>query len=245
MPQNIYDDPGFFDGYSRLDRFDDGWSGAFEHADFMALLPPIAGSRVLDLGCGAGQLSYHLALAGASEVIGIDLSERMLELATTKRAHPRVTYRRQAMEDVTFPPDRFDLIVSSLAIHYVEDYAGFMRRVADWLRPGGVLVYSAEHPIYTAGYATGGWAVDADGRKLHWTLDDYGVEGLREARWFVEGVQKYHRPMSTLLNGLLDAGLSIERVLEPTPTDEAVRTRPTFAEELRRPTFLLVRARKP
>ena len=127
------------------------------------LLPDADGRRVLDLGCGAGQLAHHLATAGAAEVVGVDVSERMLALARAGWAHPRVTYRREAIEEVAFPPARFDLVVSSLAFHYVDDYAGLIRRIAGWLAPGGVLVYSTEHPIFTARLPDGGWVLDERG----------------------------------------------------------------------------------
>jgi SAM-dependent methyltransferase len=241
-PQNIYDDPEFFAGYSRLERFGAGWTQAAEHAHFMRLLPALEGKRVLDLGCGMGQLAAHLAEAGAAEVIGVDISERMLALAAAAHAHPRVTYLRDAIERVTFPADRFDLVVSSLAFHYVEDYGGLVRRIAEWLAPGGVLVYSTEHPIYTAIDPATGWALDSDGKRMHWALDRYADEGWRDQHWFVEGVRKYHRTVATLLNGLVDAGLAVERVLEPVPDEETLHRRPDFVDEYRRPTFLLVRA---
>jgi 2-polyprenyl-3-methyl-5-hydroxy-6-metoxy-1,4-benzoquinol methylase len=57
-----------------------------------------------------------------------------------------VTYCRKAVENITFPAARFDLVVSSLVLHYVDDYSRMLSRVADWLAPGGVLVYSTEHP---------------------------------------------------------------------------------------------------
>src|SRR5262245_34264757 len=98
-PQNIYDDPGFFAGYSSLERFGDGWERAAEHDDLLALLPDVKGRRALDLGCGAGQLTQYLATREAAEVIGVDVSERMLELARTQWAHPRVRYQRMAIED--------------------------------------------------------------------------------------------------------------------------------------------------
>src|SRR6266704_4816361 len=101
-PQNIYDDPGFFAGYSTLERFGAGWERALEHADLLALLPDVDGRRVLDLGCGAGQLARHLATSGAAEVVGVDLSERMLALARAEFAHPHVTYSRATLEDVEF-----------------------------------------------------------------------------------------------------------------------------------------------
>jgi 2-polyprenyl-3-methyl-5-hydroxy-6-metoxy-1,4-benzoquinol methylase len=182
-------------------------------------------------------------------VIGVDVSERMLDVARTQWAHPRVTHRREAMERVSFPAERFDLVVSSLAFHYVADYAGLVRRIAGWLVPGGVLVFSTEHPIYTAraaanGSLVEGWVVDEKGRRIAWALDHYAEEGVREHRWFVEGVRRYHRTMAALLNGLIDAGLRVERVMEPVPNEAWLRERPDAVDERRRPMFLLVRARK-
>ena len=243
-PQNVYDDPAFLAGYSRLERFGAGWTKAVELPVFLGLLPDVRGRRVADLGCGAGQLAHHLAESGASEVVGVDVSERMLSLARSEWAHPRATYLRESIEAVAFPPGRFDLVVSSLAFHYVEDYRGLVGRVARWLVPSGVLVFSTEHPIYTAGASGAGWVRDDAGRPTGWAVDHYADEGLREERWFVEGVRKYHRTLASLLNGLLDAGLVIERVEEPVPSAADVQRRPDYAAERHRPMFVLVRARK-
>ena len=244
-PQNIYDDPGFFAGYSTLERFGAGWERASERADLLALIGDVEGRRVLDLGCGAGQLARHLAEAGAVDVIGVDVSERMLAMARTDWAHPRVTYVRDALETVAFPPARFDLVVSSLALHYVDDYAGLIARIATWLSAGGGLVYSTEHPLYTARLPGDGWVVDDTGRRTGWRIDRYADEGAREEGWFVSGVRKVHRTMATLVNGLLDAGLVVERVLEPMPSEQWLREHPASQDERRRPMFLLVRARRP
>lgn len=244
-PQNIYDDAGFFAGYSTLERFGAGWVRAMEHADLLALLPVAAGRRVLDLGCGAGQLAHHLATTGAAEVVGVDVSERMLALARTKWAHPRVTYHHGAVEEVEFPAARFDLVVSSLVLHYVDDYSRLVRRISGWLAAGGVLVYSTEHPIYTARLPGDGWVLDDAGRRTRWALDRYADEGAREETWFVPGVRKVHRMLATLVNGLVDAGLVVERVIEPIPSEQWLHDHPLARDERRRPVFLLVRARKP
>ncbi len=200
---------------------------------------------MLDLGCGAGQLARHLATTGAADVVGVDVSERMLALARAEWAHPRVTYRRAAIEDLAFPPERFDLVVSSLVLHYVEDYAGLLRRIAGWLAPGGVLVYSTEHPIYTARLPGDGWVLDDAGRRTRWALDRYAEEGPREESWFVPGVRKVHRTLATLIDGVLDSGLTVERVVEPVPSQQWLEDHPQMSDERYRPMFLLVRARKP
>ena len=245
QPQNIYDDPAFFAGYSTLERFGVGWERASELGDLLALLPPVEGRRLLDLGCGAGQLAHHLATRGAAEVVGVDVSEKMLALARERWAHPRVTHRREALETLSFPPGRFEVVVSSLALHYVEDYRGLAARIAGWLAPGGVLVYSTEHPLYTARLPGEGWLRDEGGRRAWWAIDRYADEGLREESWFVPGVQKFHRTLATLINGLLDAGLVIDRVVEPVPSAQWLATHPAALDERRRPMFLLVRASRP
>jgi SAM-dependent methyltransferase len=241
-PQNIYDDAAFFAGYATLDRFGPGWRSAMELGDLLGLLPPIEGARVLDLGCGAGQLAGYLAEQGAASVLGVDVSERMLAQATP---HPRLRLERAAIEDLDFEPASFDLVVSSLAFHYVADYAGLVGRIAGWLAPGGVLVFSTEHPIYTARLPDLGWITDAAGQRSGWAIDYYGDEGPRQEHWFVEGVRKQHRMLSTLVNGIIDAGLRLDRLVEPRPSAERLRVRPDDADERRRPMFVLIRASRP
>jgi SAM-dependent methyltransferase len=189
----------------------------------------------------AGQLARHLATSGAA----VDLSERMLALARAEFAHPRVTYQRAAVEEVAFPSARFDLVVSSLVFHYVDDYPGLIRRIAGWLASGGVLVFSTEHPIFTARLPDDGWVLDDAGRRTRWGLDRYADEGAREETWFVPGVRKIHRTLATLINGLLDAGLVVERVVEPMPSEQWLHDHPLARDERRRPVFFLARARKP
>jgi 2-polyprenyl-3-methyl-5-hydroxy-6-metoxy-1,4-benzoquinol methylase len=215
-----------------------------EHGPFTEMIGGVRGKRVLDIGCGGGQLASYLAEAGAAQVTATDASERMLQVAREQRSHPRVTYELVSMEDADYPADAFELVVSSLAFHYVADYAGLLERVARWLTDDGLLVFSTEHPIYAARSTDEGWVTDAEGRSVGWAVDDYAVEGLRERHWYIGGVHRYHRMLSTILNGLIGAGFVIERVEESWPTEAWLREHPDHAEELRRPMFLLVKARR-
>lgn len=81
MKENRYDDAVFFEKYSQVNRSRQGLSGAGEWGAFKKLLPDFAGKRVLDLGCGYGWHCMYAAEQGASSVVGIDLSERMLSVA--------------------------------------------------------------------------------------------------------------------------------------------------------------------
>jgi SAM-dependent methyltransferase len=150
MTQNIYDDETFFAGYSQLPRSVHGLDGAPEWPVLRGLLPTLEGKRVLDLGCGFGWFCRFAASEGAAGVLGVDVSEKMLERARRETGDPRLAYERADLEAYAPPADAFDLAYSSLAFHYVEDLAGLLARVHAALKPGGSLVCSVEHPIMTA-----------------------------------------------------------------------------------------------
>jgi 2-polyprenyl-3-methyl-5-hydroxy-6-metoxy-1,4-benzoquinol methylase len=244
MRQNIYDNPQFFEGYRRLRASPGTLNDVLEQPAIRATLPNLAGRHVLDLGCGMGQLALYCVQQGAASVVGTDISENMIAVARQTATHPQIEYRVAPIEDLEFPPARFDLVLSSLALHYVADYAGVVRNVARWLRPGGHFIYTVHHPILSASRAVDPWIRDQDGQLLHWAIDDYGDESRRELEWMVSGVIVYHRTLATLLNTLIDHGLQIERVLEPEALPEAAAANPQLLNERRRPPFLLVRSRR-
>jgi SAM-dependent methyltransferase len=150
MAQNIYDDPGFFAGYSRLRRSTEGLDGAPEWPAKRALLPDLRGLEVVDLGCGFGWFCRWARGQGAARVLGLDLSERMLARAKASTADAAITYQRADLERFGLPGAAFDVAYSSLVLHYVEDAARFFAEVRRALVPGGRFVFSTEHPIYTA-----------------------------------------------------------------------------------------------
>lgn len=240
--QNIYDDPDFFAGYAGLPRARLGLAAVFEWPAFQRLLPAsLHGKRVLDLGCGFGFFAREARARGAREVVAVDVSERMLDEARRLTSDAAIVYRRVPLEE--FEPDAagFDLVVSSLALHYVADYPCIVGRVAACLVPGGRFAFSVEHPIYTA-HGSSAWHGGADGARLHWPIDHYRDEGERRTHWFVDGVVKYHRTVETYVNTLLEAGLSLVRLEEPEAEAAQLAARPEWHEERRRPPFLLLAA---
>lgn len=244
MAQNIYDDPRFLAGYSEFPRSRDGLEATSEWPAFRALLPAIAGRRVVDLGCGFGQLSRWLGDQGAASVLGIDLSEKMLARAVRETTNPAVTYARGNLDELVLQPASADLIVSSMALHYVEDFGRIAATMFDALVPGGQLVFSVEHPIYAA-RAEPEWATAADGRQA-FAIADYAVEGRRITNWIVDGVVKYHRTIGTMLNILTGAGFQYRAVDEWKPSDQQFAAHPEWrATELTRPMFLLMSLTKP
>jgi SAM-dependent methyltransferase len=242
LTQNIYDDPGFFEGYSRLGRSVEGLDGAAEWPALRALLPDVRGLRVLDLGCGFGWFCRWARTQGAAHVLGLDVSERMLARARATTDDPTITYERADLESVTLPLAAFDLVYSSLALHYVERLDRLIAEVHAALIAGGNLVFSVEHPIYTAPSAPQ-WSVDAAGRKT-WPVDRYLDEGPRTTDWLTKGVVKQHRTIATYLGALLGARFTITYVEEWGPTEAQIAARPEWADERQRPPFLLVAARR-
>ena len=242
MAQNVYDDPEFFANYSRLDRSVRGLDGAPEWPRVQRLFPPVDGARVLDLGCGFGRICRWAAEQGASEVVGIDLSAKMLERAREETADPRVRFVRADLDEVTLADGPYRLVVSSLALHYLRDVDRLFREVAGALEPGGRFVALLEHPIFTAP-TTGQWA-EVDGRSV-WPLEGYSRPGPRVRDWLAPGVLKQHRPMAAYVQAILDVGMQLVALEEWVPDAATLEAHPDWVDELERPMFLILGATRP
>lgn len=242
MKENKYDEEMFFEKYSKMERSQKGLQGAGEWSELKKILPDFRGRRVLDLGCGYGWHCKYAADNGALSVLGTDISRKMLEVAEQKNSDSRIEYRRIAMEDLDFPAGAFDVVLSSLAFHYVRDFELLIKNIAVWLRTGGELVFSVEHPVFTA-YGTQDWYYDRNGEILHFPVDNYYYEGKREAIFLGEKVTKYHRTLTTYLETLLKNGFTLQHVIEPQPPEEMMDLA-GMKDEMRRPMMLLVSAKK-
>jgi SAM-dependent methyltransferase len=242
MTQNIYDDPGFFQGYSQLGRSVEGLAGAAEWPALQTMLPDMHGLTIVDLGCGFGWFCRWAREQGAAHVLGLDVSANMLSRAWSATADAAIRYERADLERFSLADSMFHLAYSSLTLHYIQDLAGLFATVHRALVPGGQLIFSLEHPIYTAPTHPE-WSIDAHGHKT-WPLDRYSVEGPRTTNWLAAGVVKQHRTIGTTLNLLIRCGFTLSHVEEWNPTDEQIAAKPELAEERERPMFLLVAARR-
>lgn len=104
---------------------------------------PLAGLRVLDIGCGGGLVSEPMARLGA-QVVGIDASEKNIQVARThaEQGDLAVDYRNTAAEDLAAAGERFDVVLALEVIEHVADIGSFMAACARLARPGGALVFS-------------------------------------------------------------------------------------------------------
>ncbi|EGO61781.1 class I SAM-dependent methyltransferase [Acetonema longum] len=244
MQQNVYDNDVFYHSYIDLREKSTNFNDVLEIPAFRTLLPDLQQTEILDLGCGFGQSCSWYVSQGAARVVGVDISEKMIARAKQLYHQDKIEYQLRPIEDINFSADQFDLVLSSLAFHYIADFKSIVEKIYHCLKPKGFLIFSQEHPVATAKAVSNGWAKNEHGEKLHWMLDNYQDEGLRKQDWFIEGVIKYHRTTATIINTLIETGLHIVRVLEPTATAEAELRNEDLKQERRRPPFLIIKAQK-
>ncbi|MCB2343039.1 class I SAM-dependent methyltransferase [Clostridium estertheticum] len=242
--QNIYDNEVFFEGYRKLRDNKINYNNIQEKPAMQSLLPDMAGKTVLDLGCGFGENCVDFLNRGAARVVGVDISEKMLSIAKIDNAFENIEYIHLDMNDISTIEEKFDIVYSSLAFHYVKSFSKLLRDINYLLKDNGLLIYSQEHPLTTAPKQGPVWTLDENKKPLFYNLSDYMESGERSVKWFVEGVIKYHRPFSEIINTLIETGFKIEKMLEPLPDEKALELIPNMKKDIHKPNFLLIKAVK-
>lgn len=244
MEQNIYDNDDFRKGYQSK-RGKLSANDLIETPELFELIGDVTNLNILDLGCGTGDHDRKLIELGASRVLGIDLSKKMINEAINNTTSNRIEYRVMSMNDIDTISENFDLVVSSLAIHYIEDYDSLCKKVYNLLNDRGRFIFSYGHPMdscailndYSNNY------VEINDKK-YYLISDYNNEGKRVSHWFVDGVETYHRNISHLINGLIDAGFFLERVKESFASDEVIKQKPKFADQKDHSYFIYFKCQK-
>src|SRR5262249_32051548 len=136
MTQNIYDNDEFFAGYSRLPRSVEGLDGAPEWPALQAVLPDLRGQRALDLGGGVGWFCRWGREQGAAHIEGIDVSDKMLARARATTGDASIVYVMADLERLALRAANFDVVYSSLALHYIVDLERLLAEVHKTLVEG-------------------------------------------------------------------------------------------------------------
>ncbi len=201
----------------------------------------VSGRRILDIGCGEGRFCRLLADLGA-EVTGIDLTEALVERGR-KLAYGSETHLVGNAEDLAdLDNQSFELAVSYIVLVDLFDYRSSIEAAYRVLEPGGRFVVCNIHPLRSSQFS--GWIKQAD-RKLFYPLDNYSDEGPREFTWWGKRFVNVHRTLSSYISVFVEAGFVLERLREPTPSDEQLAANPDLDDEFRAPNFIIYVLRKP
>ena len=241
--QNIYDNDKFYENFKDCRGKELNFNDIIETPIITSMLPDLNGKTVLDIGCGMGQHALQYSKSGAKSVLGIDISEKMLAYAKENNSAANIEYRRIAFEDLEQLEQKFDVITSSLAFDYVEDFGKLMKRIHAMLNENGVCVFSMSHPIATAYDGVyDRYTRTEKGERLYANLHNYGIEGLRHIRWVVDDYEVYHRKVSTLINDIAAAGFVIQECQESKlPEETRLAHLDLFGGVIHQPDFIFFR----
>lgn len=213
------------------------YNALYERPAMLGLLPPLAGMRILDAGCGSGWYAGQLLARGAV-VDGVDASAAMVDYARRRLfgGEAGVTADRLTLQvadlasTLPFDDNTFDGAVSPLVLHYMRDWRPALREMRRVMKEGAWLLLSTHHPaadatlFRTSNYAATEHVVD------HW--DGVG------------NVEFYRRPLAEIVASVIDSGLTIEKLVEPEPSEELRAASPASWENLmRQPAFLILLVR--
>lgn len=220
------------------------------------LLKKIHARDVLCVGCGSGEECAEIAKLGFKNVIGTDLSPQLIELA--QEAYPKLKFQVMNMEKLRFPKASFDVVYSSLAIHYARDWTKTLRESLRVLRPGGMMLFSTQHPTYFGseqllngskkrrllGYD---WDKKTDSLRTYGdVLTSRKLVVKTEQSGVTFKMENYFKSFSDMVNEIVSSGFEIVHCNEPKPVPEAFKKKPSWSKaNAGFPLFLIFELRKP
>lgn len=238
---SFYDDDEVFARYSRHRLRDETPNDTMEKPDLLDLIGSATGLRVADLGCGDAAIGRELLAAGSRSYLGVEPSQNMIAVARETLTGTEGQVTQATIEAWAYPPASFDLVISRLALHYVENVEETFRQIFRTLVPGGRFVFSVEHPVVTS--CDRGRPPDT--KRQDWIVDEYHVSGTRVTNWMGQNLVRYHHTVEEYFGALVGAGFLVEGLREGRPRRERFVREETYQRRLRIPIFLLLAARKP
>lgn len=210
------------------------YNAYLERPAMIEQLPPLKGKKVLDAGCAAGWYSAHLAKEGA-EVTAVDLSESMIKATVRRTKNFNVkAFVHDLSSPLPFENASFDLILSSLTLHYIKDWSKIFDEFSRILRPGGSFLFSTHHPFMD--YIN---FPDNNYYERQKLVDEWDVNGEKVPMSF------YRRPLGDIIKTVTDR-FTLIQLIEPTPTEDFKRVHPKGYEKVAtKPNFLVITLKKP
>ncbi|MBY0115781.1 class I SAM-dependent methyltransferase [Paenibacillus sp. FSL L8-0435] len=236
---DFYDNEANFEKYMERRKWQENANDTLEKPVMLELIGDVAGKNILDLGCGDARFAAEL-LSMESEgatYTGIEGSVNMIQAANESVNGLNARIEQAFMEDWTYPAGAYDLVISRLAVHYIEDLESLFRNIYNTLKENGAFVFSVEHPVITS-------TLQPSGTRTDWVVDQYFVEGYREQQWLGGSVKKMHRSIESYYMALQRAGFHVEHLRESAPQRAYFVNEETYLRRQRIPLFLFLGARK-
>lgn len=244
-PQNIYDNGEFYNEYKEMREGNINANELIEIPIMKSMLPDLKGKKILDLGCGNGSMSKYFVNNGAKYVLALDISKNMIEEAKEKNSDEKITFDVLGMEEISSIKEKFDIVFSSLAFHYIEDFNKLTNDINELLNENGMLLFSQEHPTALAPVLDKGMKNRIElNNKRYYLLNNYNENGKRIFVWNNCDVIKYHRNFEHIINTLIKNKFNIVELKESTATKEAIDLVEKYKYQKDRPYFLFVKALK-
>lgn len=244
--KNVYDNSVFFDEYQQMRANTVNANNLIEIPIMKTMLSNLKDKTILDLGCGAGDMDKYFIDCGAKYVLATDISQNMINVAKTVNASEKINYQVLKMEDLNKISQKFDIVYSSLAFHYIEDFNKLLCDINNHLNTNGILIFSQESPINMAASKEAEGKpnkMEIDGKQYH-LVHGYCKEGKREVWWNDTFVTKYHRTYATLVNSLIKNNFEIIEIKDSYASPEAIALCPKYAHQIDKPYFTFVKAVK-
>lgn len=237
---DVYDDITFFKNYMKRRNRLDSPNNIIEKPIMLELIGDVEDKKILDLGCGDGKFGVELLDNGCSSYEGIEGSEFMVKEAAKHLTNPKGKIYSSTMESWSFPKKKYDVVISRLALHYIEDLHDIVQKAYHSLKDSGKFIFSVQHPVLTSSIRDS----ELSSKKSNWIVDDYFYGGERIEKWIDKKVIKYHRTVEAYFQILKQAGFSITDLREGTPSLEEFEHIDEYTRRMRIPLFLLLSSRK-
>ena len=226
-----------------IDAFTDGADPEYEEQILPLAAAELAGARrVLDVGCGEGQLTRLAAgLPGVDVSVGVDPTLNQIKVALGRGGG--TGFLRAAADRVPFADATFDAVVACLVFEHIGQVDRALAEVGRVLRPGGRFLFFLNHPLLQV--PGSGWIDDHILDEQYWRVGPYLVEdsSLEEVDKDVF-VPFVHRPLSRYVNAMAGAGLFVQRMEEPAPPPGFLARAEEYTAATTIPRLLFLRAER-
>ncbi len=215
------------------------WGAYLPTEDKLNLLGDLSGKSVLEIGCGNGGSLKYVADLGTTELWGLDISESQIERAKDFLVSQGVCVNLicSPMEDECgLPTDYFDLVYSVYGIGWTTDLDKTFKRIYSYLKNDGIFVFGWSHPIHKC--------VSVDNGKLIFSNSYFNEEWYR-ADMSDKEIMLSNRMLSTYINALANSGFVIDKLIEETDRESAIKSDNDFGRKaMMLPTAFVIKARK-